>query len=163
MSRLGDAVREDTRIYLVGGATAVLLGWRATTVDVDVKIVPDRDEVFRAIPALKEELRLNIEVASPDQFIPPLPGWESRSPFIVREGRVDWHHFDFYSQALAKIERDHERDRLDVREFLRRGLVEPQQLGRLFEQIVPDLIRYPALNEASFRRRLNAVLQPPGA
>jgi hypothetical protein len=33
----------DTRIYFTGGATAVLYGWRASTIDVDLKIVPDRD------------------------------------------------------------------------------------------------------------------------
>jgi len=30
--------RTSARVYLVGGATAVLLGWRDSTVDVDVKL-----------------------------------------------------------------------------------------------------------------------------
>jgi len=42
----------------------VLLGWRASTIDVDIKRLPDQDSVLRAIPALKESLRLNIELAS---------------------------------------------------------------------------------------------------
>jgi len=61
--RLGELVERETRIYLTGGATAVLFGWRESTLDVDLKIVPESDEVFRAIPRLKEELRLNIELA----------------------------------------------------------------------------------------------------
>lgn len=156
--RLGEAVGRDTRIYLTGGATAVLFGWRETTVDVDLKMVPESDEAFRAIPRLKEELRLNVELASPDQFIPPLPGWESRSPFICREGRVDWRHYDPYSQALAKIERDHDRDRADVAELLRRGLVDPAALRRFFEAIRPELIRYPAIHPEAFAQRVDRVL-----
>lgn len=154
MRRLGSAVRQETRIYLTGGATAVLIGTRETTLDVDLKPVPDRDEIFRALPELKEALSLNVELASPDDFIPALPGWESRSPFICKEGCVNWHHYDFYAQALSKIERDHEHDRTDVQELLRRGLVEPVLLRDLFEQIRPNLIRYPAIDPEAFARRV---------
>ena len=31
--------------FLTSGATAVLIGWRDSTLDVDVKLVPDRDDV----------------------------------------------------------------------------------------------------------------------
>ena len=158
MRRLGASIPGDTRIYLTGGATAVLIGWRETTIDVDLKIVPESDAAFRALPELKESLRLNVELASPDLFIPPVPGWESRSPFISREGRVDWHHFDPYSQALAKIERDHERDREDVSEMVRRGMVDPARLGRHFEEIRPQLFRYPALEPGGFARKVAAVV-----
>ncbi len=74
MRALGRAAREPATVYLTGGATAVLHGWRATTLDVDVKIIPDRDEVLRSIPRIKEELSINVELAAPDQFLPPLPG-----------------------------------------------------------------------------------------
>jgi hypothetical protein len=158
MSRLGRAVCGDARAYLVGGATAVLLGWRESTIDVDLKIVPERDDFFRALPELKEELRLNIELASPDQFIPPLPGWEERSLPIGREGAVEWFHYDPYAQALAKIERGHERDREDVRKMLAQGFVEPSLLRELFARIEPDLIRYPALDPPSFRAKLEEAL-----
>lgn len=158
MRELGLVVRQPTRVYLVGGATAVLSGWRETTIDVDMKFIPDSDEIFRALPRLKEELRLNIEIASPDHFIPPLPGWESRSPFIRREGSIDWHHYDPYAQALAKIERDHERDRADVRAMFRLGWVKSEQLRDLFQAIRPDLIRYPAVDPGAFAIRVeNAI------
>lgn len=64
----------DVRVYLAGGSSAVLKGWRPTTVDVDLKIVPDSDPLLRALAVLKERLRLNVELASPDDFIPELPG-----------------------------------------------------------------------------------------
>src|SRR5207247_7982682 len=137
-----------------GGASAVLLGWRPSTIDVDIEIVPERDEILRRLPALKEDLEINIELAAPSHFIPELPGWEDRSVFIAREGRVSFYHYDFYSQALAKIERGHAQDRGDVDAMLDGGLVEPARLRRLFEEIVPRLYRYPAIDPASFRRSL---------
>lgn len=36
MRQLGAAAHVDTRIYLTGGATAVLFGWRETTINVDL-------------------------------------------------------------------------------------------------------------------------------
>lgn len=158
MRRLGQSAVSNTRIYLVGGSTAVLSGWRASTIDIDLKIVPDRDELFRALPRLKEELKLNVELASPDLFIPSIPGWEERSPFIVREGNIDWHHYDPYSQVLAKIERGHERDLTDVREMIRRGWVESGRLRECYESIVPDLIRYPAIDPESFAQKVDEAL-----
>jgi hypothetical protein len=38
---------------------------------------------------------------------------------------VAFYHYDFYSQALAKIERGHSQDRVDVAAILARRLVEP--------------------------------------
>ncbi|HJT66841.1 MAG TPA: hypothetical protein VJ749_10315 [Pyrinomonadaceae bacterium] len=93
-------------MYMVGGATAVLLGWREATIDVDLKIVPDSDELLRKLPQLKEDLQLNIELASPDDFVPALPGWEERSTYIAREGAVEFFHYDFYGQASRRSNAD---------------------------------------------------------
>jgi hypothetical protein len=57
LGALDEAAEQPGRCYLTGGATAVLLGWRATTVDVDLRLVPDQDTVLRAVPRLKDELR----------------------------------------------------------------------------------------------------------
>jgi hypothetical protein len=152
MRALGGEARTDARVYLTGGATAVLLGWRTTTIDVDLEIIPESDEVLRAIPRLKEELQINVELASPSHFIPELPGWQERSLFISREGRLSFHHYDFYAQALSKIERAHARDVADVREMYARGLIDTDRLLQLFEAIEPELYRYPAINAPTFRR-----------
>ena len=155
---LAAATKEETTIFVTGGATAVLYGWRRTTVDADLVFVPERDELYRAIQRLKEEVQVNVEIASPAHFIPELPGWRDRSPFIAREGTVSFHHYDLYAQALAKVERGHEKDMADVLEMLRRGLVEPGKLRELFTAIQPGLHRYPAVDPKSFRARLEAVL-----
>lgn len=156
--RFGRVARVRVRIYLTGGATAVLEGWRDSTIDVDLRFEPESDELLRAIPALKESLGVNIELASPPDFVPELPGWRERSPLLFRDGNVDVHHFDPYSQALSKIERGFTQDREDVHELLERRLVEPARLRELFEAIEPELYRYPAIDPASFRRRLDEAL-----
>ena len=74
MKALAANAKTPSRIYLVGGASSVLLGWRTSTIDIDLKIIPETDEILRSLPRLKEELHLNIELASPDDFIPELPG-----------------------------------------------------------------------------------------
>lgn len=158
MRELGRAARAPARVYFTGGATAVLSGWRASTIDVDVKFVPDADALLRAVPAIKETLHLNVELASPDDFIPVREGWADRSPFIAKEGDLSFHHFDLVAQALAKIERGHTQDRADVVEMLHRGLVDRAGLRSAFEAIVPRLYRYPAIDPAAFRRALQAVL-----
>ena len=154
LSRLARETRVPVRAYLTGGSTAVLLGWRESTLDVDVRFEPEIDEVFRAIPKLKDELDLNVELASPPDFIPELPGWRDRSIFIDSVGQMSFYHFDPYSQALSKIERGHERDRDDVAQMLGLGLVEPARLAEFFEMIRSDLYKYPAIDEEAFAEQV---------
>jgi hypothetical protein len=129
----------------------VLSGWRSSTIDVDILMIPEDDRVFRSLPELKESLELNIELASPADFIPEVPGWQDRSPAIERRGKVAYYHYDFYAQALAKIERGHAQDEADVQEMIRR---------RALDQIEPFLYRFPAIDPASFRRAVERVCRP---
>src|SRR6476646_4544036 len=107
MKELGSRVRAAGRVYFTGGVSAVMYGWRAMTVDVDFKADPEPVGFFGALPRLKEDLHVNLELASPEDFIPALPGWRDRSRFIARHGQIDFYHYDFYGQALAKLERNH--------------------------------------------------------
>ena len=43
---------------------------------------------------LKDELDINVELASPDHFIPAVPGWRDRSLLIGQEGRIRFFHYD---------------------------------------------------------------------
>ncbi|HZN00544.1 MAG TPA: DUF6036 family nucleotidyltransferase [Pyrinomonadaceae bacterium] len=160
MKALGRAGKTNARIYFVGGATAVLLGWRETTIDVDLKLVPEVNEILKALPQLKERLQLNVELASPDDFIPALPGWEERSEYITREGTIDFFHYDFYAQALAKIERGHSTDILDVQQMIERGLVEGSRLLEFFSRIEDRLYKYPAIDAKSFRNQVEKFVKP---
>jgi hypothetical protein len=155
---LGVEADEEGAAYFTGGATAVLLGWRQSTIDVDVVFVPESDAVLRAVPRLKDELQINVELASPADFIPVPAGWEDRSLFVVREGRLSFFHYDPYSQALAKLERAHALDLEDVQALIGRKLVDPTRVLRYFEEIEPELYRFPALDPRGFRQRVEDVL-----
>ncbi|MDQ3992553.1 MAG: hypothetical protein M3229_02735 [Actinomycetota bacterium] len=154
MRALGAAAREGT-CYLTGGATAVLLGWRRTTIDVDIALEPEQDELLRALPRLKDELRINVELASPGDFVPLPPGWRERSPFVERHGTLTFRHFDPYAQALAKLERSHAQDLEDVQAMLETGLVARDRLLAYFDEIERELYRFPAIDPASFRRAVD--------
>jgi len=152
--RLGRVAHDRVRIYLTGGATAVLEGWRQSTIDVDLRFEPEADELLREVAVLKERLQINIELASPPDFIPELPSWRDRSPLVFREGNVDVHHFDPYSQALSKIERGFTHDLDDVHAMIGAGMVQPSRLLELYQAIEPDLYRYPAIDPKAFARRV---------
>lgn len=151
MNALGSRVRGEGCIYLAGGATAVLHNWRPMTIDIDIKPDPEPPGLFEALALLKNELDINVELASPDQFIPAIPGWRERSLFIARHGLIQFFHYDPYGQALSKLQRRHDRDIRDVDSLLREGLIQTDRLREMFAQIEPQLIRYPAIAPASFR------------
>lgn len=152
---------QPATVYLVGGATAVLEGWRPTTLDIDLHLEPEVEEIMRALPALKERLDINVELASPLDFLPELPGWRDRSPFVSQEGRLTVRHFDPYAQALAKLERGFDQDRQDVTAMLDRGLVDPAGLLRLLEAIEPRLYRFPTVDPGSLREALATAAGRP--
>lgn len=160
LKALGRVSRQPATLYLTGGATAVLLGWRESTIDVDLKLVPDSDELLRAIRDLKDELEINVELASPDLFIPVAGDWQEASPWETTEGKLTVRHFDLRAQALAKIERGHERDLGDVDAMLTRRLVSPEDLWQYLHAIEPQLHRYPAVDPASLRQALARAVGP---
>ena len=157
MRAAGAAAACDGVCYLTGGATAVLTGWRATTIDVDVSLDPEQDELLRELPRIKNELGINVELASPGDFIPLPDDWEGRAVSVAREGLLSFAHFDPYSQALSKLERGHVHDLEDVEAMKRLGLVVPERLHELFEEIEPELYRFPAIAPPTFRAAVEAA------
>lgn len=160
MEALGAATRGPGRVFLTGGATALLAGWREMTVDIDIAAIPEPPGLFEAIAELKDALDINVELAAPHDFIPELPGWEGRSLFIARHGEIDFFHYDLCAQALAKIERGHVRDLADVCAMLDRKLVTRELLWEMFLTIERDLIRYPAIEPASYRAAVMDICHP---
>jgi hypothetical protein len=158
LQELGREARTPGRVYLTGGATSVLMGWRVSTIDLDLRFEPEEEALYQALPRLKQALEVNVELASPADFLPELPGWRERSLYIVQYGPLAFYHYDPYSQALSKIERRHSKDLQDVAHWLRSGLVEPEKLRQLFEAIAPRLYRFPAIDPGTLRRALEETL-----
>ena len=153
-SELAKHAKGPGKIYVTGGITAVLLGIRQSTIDIDLKLYPEPKGIFESIREVKEELNINVELASPDLFIPPIPGWEERSIYITTHNGIEFFHYDLYSQALAKIERGHQRDVADVSALVKKGLIEKDNLIDMFSLIEAELIRYPAIAPETFRKKV---------
>jgi len=162
MQELAAAARSPGKVYFTGGATALLLGFRDQTIDVDLKLDPEPEGAFEAIAVLKNDLDLNVELASPDDFIPPALDWREHSRHIASMGRVEFFHYDFSLQALAKLERGYAHDLDDVASFLRGGYVTPDELKSRFAQIEPGLIRYPAIDPKQFKKKVEEFLKDHG-
>jgi hypothetical protein len=158
MQELAAAARSPGKVYFTGGATALLLGFREQTIDVDIKLDPEPEGVFEAIAILKNKLNLNVELASPDDFIPPAADWRERSRHIASIGPVEFFHYDYSLQALAKLERGYAQDLADVRSFVRKGYLSADELKKRFKEIAPALNRYPAIDPAKFEKKVEDFL-----
>jgi hypothetical protein len=90
MQELAAATRSAGKVYLTGGATALLLGFREQTIDIDLKLDPEPLGAFESIAILKNRLNLNVKLASPDDFIPRTADWRERAPayYFDRVGGV---------------------------------------------------------------------------
>ncbi|MDB9526135.1 hypothetical protein PN498_09070 [Oscillatoria sp. CS-180] len=159
MEMLGREARGSGSIYFTGGASALLIGWRSSTVDIDIRLDPEPPGIFQAIAKLKQKLNINIELASPQDFLPPLPGWRDRSVFIGKRGQISFYHYDFTAQALSKLSRGFDRDISDVRAMYERGLFSVEDLRDCFEKIKPELIRFPALNLGALESRVAVFIK----
>lgn len=137
--------RRAYRVYLVGGGTAVLLGWRDSTIDAN--LYSDRDEIFRNIQDIKERLQLNVEFVRPEDFVPALAGTAERHVFIETVGNVTYYHYDPHAQLFSKLVRGFRLDLLDAGRFLGSGMVEADRFRSLVHEIPESAYsRYPALS-----------------
>ncbi|MBE9136157.1 hypothetical protein IQ254_02895 [Nodosilinea sp. LEGE 07088] len=159
MEILGREARSSGSVYFTGGASALLIGWRSSTVDIDIRLDPEPAGIFQAIAKLKQELNINIELASPQDFLPPLPGWRDRSVFIGKRGRISFYHYDFTAQALSKLSRGYDRDLNDVRAMYAQRLFSLEGLRDCLSAIEPDLIRFPSLNPEILKGKVNKFIE----
>src|SRR5437588_12325964 len=105
MQALAVAARSPGKVYLTGGATALLLGFREQTIDIDLKLDPEPKGIFEAIAVLKNRLNINVELASPEDFIPSVADWREHSRHIDSINQADFFHYDFSLHALSNLER----------------------------------------------------------
>lgn len=159
--KLGIEFHYPARLYLVGGTTLVYEGLRDQSLDIDIhyEVADEHEAEFaQVIRRLKDELQVNVEQASPGDFIPLPSGWKERAKHVGRFGPVDVFHFDLYSTALSKIERGREGDYQDVLALLRSGQIEMRELREAFENIMPRVDRESLKrNPERFRRNFAVV------
>lgn len=159
MKELGrDAPRRGSyRVYLVGGGTAVYLGWRQSSIDVD--LCSDQDVVFRNIQKIKERLNINIEFARPEDFVPPLRGTANRHVYIDTIGKVTFYHYDPYAQLLSKVVRGFRRDFEDAKQFIDSGMVDSDKFRSLVAAIPESMYaKYPTLSRSGIDNAVEIFL-----
>ena len=145
------------RVFLLGGGTAVLEGWRESTIDVDLHA--DDSRVFEDVQGIKKRAGANIEFVRPEDFVPPLEGSQSRHLFIETVETVSFYHYDPYAQLLSKIVRGFDRDLRDARRLVDSGMV-GVDLFRTLVDGIPEaaFAAYPTLSAAAIGEAVDEFL-----
>lgn len=161
LQQLGRTFRKHARLYLVGGAALVHLGVRpGFTQDIDIQVGgANEGEFIVAIQRLIQQMQVNVEFASPVDFIPLPTQWEMHARFIGRYGTIDVFYFDFYSIALSKIERGNSRDIADVKLLVQQGIITLSELDVAYQEVLSQLGkgRYPRITPQRFSERYTAI------
>ena len=148
LDALGKSFHKPGRLYLAGGAALVHFGLRSGfTMDIDVAIeASDEDEMVTAIRRLVEKMQINVEFASPGDFIPLPTQWMAQARYVGRYGSIDVFYFDFYSLALSKISRGNERDLIDVQLLFQKKLITLEELDAAYNEVLPRMGKRPYIN-----------------
>ena len=103
-------------------------------------------------------LNINVEEASPGDFIPLPGGYANRHVYIGRYGQLDVFHFDLYSTALSKVSRGREQDYADVLALLTQARIDWVKLEKYYQEILP-LIGLKSLkqNPVEFAKNFRAL------
>ena len=161
LQQLGKAFRKPARLYLVGGAALVHMGVRSGfTQEIDVQVSgASEGDLIVAIQRMIERLQINVEFASPVDFIPLPEQWEAHAQFVGRYGTIDVFYFDFYSIALSKMERGNSRDIADVKLLVEQRIIALDELDNAYQEVLAQLGkgRYPRVTPKRFTERYQAV------
>lgn len=158
MEEIGRIASRPIGLYFSGGSSAVLLGFRDSTIDIDLS--GDLESIFTEIPRIKERLQVNVETVKPTEFVPSLAGEDSRHVFIRTAGKATFLHFDPYAQAFSKIVRGHVTDLADARALMAAGLVDRHRLLQLVKKVTDrDFARYTRLTRSSVEAAVESFVR----
>ncbi|RYF46396.1 MAG: hypothetical protein EOO38_14195, partial [Cytophagaceae bacterium] len=141
-------------VYFVGETSLTWLGWRETAPDVELALAPEPEQFYETLAKFKKAHRINARLSRLTSDVPNMPGWQGRSAYITRSGQVDFYHYDFYSEALAKFHRNTPRDMAIIKKMIDARLIEHAQFQKLLALIRPSFIRYPHLDFDSLNLRI---------
>ncbi|GAC1361812.1 MAG: hypothetical protein NVS2B12_05900 [Ktedonobacteraceae bacterium] len=161
LQQLGRTFRKAGRLYLVGGAALVHAGVRpGFTQDIDIQVGgANEGDLIISIQRLIQQMQINIEFASPQDFIPLPTQWEANAQYIGRYGQIEVFYFDFYSIALSKIERATTRDIEDVKLLVQQKRIALDELDTSYQEVLAQLGKghYPKITPERFAERYAAI------
>lgn len=160
----GQQYRKSGRLYIAGGAALVHAGIRSgRTQGIDIEVTDG--DMLVTIDQLKHRLHLNIEIASPKDFMPVPTQWEAMSHYVGRYGDIEVFYFDFYSIALSKIDRGTTRDLQDVQLLVQQKAIDLPPLDGAFQDVMSQVqtpqgrMRYPRFDPTAFSARYQIIRQ----
>ena len=110
-------------------------------------------EFIECIRSISREMQIQVEQASPDEFLPLPSGYENRHRYIGRYGNLEVFHFDFYSVALGKLNRGTEKDFSDVTQMVQVGVIRFSELEGYLQEILPKLETFNLRSDVSDLKR----------
>jgi hypothetical protein len=136
---LGRRLRLPVRLYLVGGSIVVDMGLREATLDVDYVAQSDSPEALaeleQTIPILKNELQVNVEPASPADFLPVPANVLARGKYVRTYGNVSVYYYDLSTTIISKVARGTERDLDDAAALIQSGAVSWEDVDQTWREI----------------------------
>jgi hypothetical protein len=117
------------------------------------------EELELAIRGLKEELDVNVEPASPADFLPIPPSVLDRSRFVERHGKVDVYYYHLPTLVIAKAARGLELDLADAEQLVRTGEVEWSDVDSTWREIRSSPIGWLRHEPDEVERRLQLLHQ----
>jgi hypothetical protein len=163
---LGRRLRRPIRLYLVGGSVLIDLGLRTSTLDIDY--VADADdpaaltELEQAIRALKNELDVNVEPASPADFLPIPLSALNQSRYVGRYGQVSVYYYHLPSLVISKAARGLEQDLDDAERLVRAGEVAWSDVEATWREIRSSPTGWLRYEPDEVERRLDLLRQRLG-
>ena len=154
-------MRRPVRFYLVGGIVLIDLGLRGATLDIDYVADADEpaalDELEQAIRSLKEELNVNVEPASPADFLPIPASALGRSRYVGQFSSVSVYYYHLPSVVIAKAARGLEQDLADIESLLQSAEVGWDQVEETWLEVRASPTGWLRYEPDEVERRLDAL------
>ena len=142
------------------------LGLRGATLHIDYVAVSDDpaalEDLERAIRGFKDELDVNVEPASPADFLPVPRSVLDRSRYVERHGQVGVYYYHLPTQVIAKAARGLELDLADAEGMIRSGAVTWNDVRATWEEIRSSPTGWLRYEPDEIERRLSALRQRLG-
>ncbi len=137
-------MRRRPPLFLIGGGALCLLGNPRRTMDIDfsLTISETTQALFGAMMTVADNMRIELEVITIEDFMPVPADASLRHQFIGQFGPIEVYIFDPYTIALSKLARGLETDIQDVLFLLENELIELEQLVILVEEAIPIAWEY---------------------
>jgi len=139
LEKLGEVHQEKAVLYLIGGGALCLLGNPRRTADIDFSLtsLAGNKSLVDSMLAVADELRIELEVITLEEFVPVPEGSSQRHIFVRRFGGIELFIYDPYAIALSKLARGLETDIQDVLFLLEAEIIDIEKLAYFVEQALP--------------------------